>query len=824
MADTAPSVGKTASRIFDRLDRLSSECAEVSEEELEALLVEELPGIEGAERSRQGKTIRGISIQGVRSYGPQQTLRPSGGLTILYAKNGTGKTNFIDALELAMHGETTRSSSHGNATSEVRDDLNVPHKPISTNQKRVPEPRVEITYTDSAGDGLAVWTDFGVAAARPLQIQTLPRRRLRELTNAKRTERVGALGVAAGLPESVDLWTAISKAVKVMGDEKAYSPNDYISLLDEELPPATDPIVLDGLLDAWVDASRPTDALGMTPPDPRPWRKLAEASHASPEENDAQPLLDPQLHLLLTTFLSIANAGHLCPACEQADVPSERLRNVAQLISHTDSRATPTEQQSSERARYAELAREIREWLDATSRPVEDVAAADWTAKRAALLRKVSEYGRRPDERAAESIATQLQELHDLCADHVEESPGSHEIKYRALVIAIRSRESLIKDLARIRITRERLLPLCKRAGAVVRSMLQDRVAQAVHELGEPVNEWLAILGPDGTPPITLTAELPSNGRPTLSLRTGPDASHPHFHALGYLSDAQIDMLGLAIHLARVERQNPGSLIVIDDPSDMLDSSAREKLADSGISRLLDSKPPHQVIVLTHDDLLVQDLWSHHRSRKPATIQDTIEQTYEFDDARQPIDRYSILVPRTSTTAVERARKLITDFGDGNRDQIWFRAALGSQTRQAVEMTAKDLLTLLGPVGLGLRDDTPLAIESVDLGDASNRVRATLRKIGEEWCDEPRHNGTRHRIDLIRSTLDRPTAVLLNPGAHAGVTLPEMAHCKRVLMDLARIVPLLAPPESGQRSDWVSDSTLARELRTWMQCTRSPGR
>ena len=130
-----------------------------------------------------------------------------------------------------------------------------------------------------------------------------------------------------------------------------------------------------------------------------------------------------------------------------------------------------------------------------------------------------------------------------------------------------------------------------------------------------------------GTPRISLSAKATS-GRPSLDLLVaGLPGSASAPHATGYLSDAQLDMLGMSAHLARIERDHPGSTIVIDDPSDMLDSTSRRALASKGISRLLDGEgsSAHQVLVLTHDDQLVRDLWDGHRHRNPATVQDTME-------------------------------------------------------------------------------------------------------------------------------------------------------------------------------------------------------
>ncbi|WP_459893306.1 hypothetical protein, partial [Brevibacterium metallidurans] len=212
---------------------------------------------------------------------------------------------------------------------------------------------------------------------------------------------------------------------------------------------------------------------------------------------------------------------------------------------------------------------------------------------------------------------------------------------------------------------------------------------QEFKELEQPINEWLAILGPTGTPQIRFSLTQTAY-RPSLELRIAdfPEAAKPP-HVTGHFSDAQLDMLGMSAHLARIERDHPGATIVIDDPSDMLDSHSRKALAGDGIGRLLDtnSGPAHQVVVLTHDDQLVQDLWQAHRDRSPTMVQDTIE-TITSDDGA---DSYSMFTSRDAGSAVARAKEMIDLHWNLNQDRVWFRGAIASHTRQAAEMCAKDI-------------------------------------------------------------------------------------------------------------------------------------
>src|SRR5690554_3785758 len=57
-----------------------------------------------------GAYIRQISVEGFRGIGPraQIELKPGAGLTIISGRNGSGKSSFAEALELALTGTTYR--------------------------------------------------------------------------------------------------------------------------------------------------------------------------------------------------------------------------------------------------------------------------------------------------------------------------------------------------------------------------------------------------------------------------------------------------------------------------------------------------------------------------------------------------------------------------------------------------------------------------------------------------------------------------------------------------------------------------------------------
>src|SRR5699024_10347061 len=380
-----------------------------------------------------------------------------------------------------------------------------------------------------------------------------------------------------------------------------------------------------------------------------------------------------------------------CPACAQAPVPQSRIDEVKAMLAASKAAARHAAQRTALAQRRDALTTQLGGWLDATDSPEGpvDPEPEDWRRTLDALREVVAQREELGEVCWARGVADALDVLDEARAHIAVAAVDDASLERRRAVDAITAdADGTLRALDYLAVDRAALAPMLQRAKAMTKAMLVERVEGEFAELEGPINDWLEILGPQGTPRISLSAKATS-GRPSLDLLVAglPDgATAPH--ATGYLSDAQLDMLGMSAHLARIERDHPGSTIVIDDPSDMLDSTSRKALASAGIARLLDGDGAtgHQVLVLTHDDQLVRDLWDGHRHRNPATAQDTME----IHRRENGTDSYSVLTSRGTAQAVARASELKKEYWDQHQDRLWFRAAFAAHTRQAVEMCAKD--------------------------------------------------------------------------------------------------------------------------------------
>lgn len=767
--------------------------------------------------------VHSVAVQGIRSFGPEQILRLSEGLTIVYAGNGKGKTSLTDAFELVIDGVTTRSRGLPLATSEVKDKDHITHRTPGGTPDPDHPPRVTVRFRRGEELLECEWTAFNTPAPRHPDLQVLPRRLLRELVNAKRTERIAPLGAALGLPEISASWTAIAKALGERAKEAAEGGEPHMQLLEREVALDGDGAAGVAALERWAGAQKLQPENVPSSPPAEPWRRLADDLEAASDPDSKNAPLGSHLTALLTEFLEVAKPDAYCPACTQAPVPQSRLDEVRAMLAASAAAARDAAQRTALAQRRDALAIQVGGWLDATDSPGQPVGLEpeNWGQAFTALRDTFTQRDRLGDVSWARGVAGALEALDVSRARLAQAAVDDADPDRRHAIDAITAdADGTRKALEDLKVRRVALAPMLKRAQGTTRSLLKERLELELTDLEDPINDWLEILGPEGTPRISF-ATKGTTGRPSLDLLVAglPDgAAAPH--ATGYLSDAQLDMLGMSAHLARIERDHPGSTIVIDDPSDMLDSTSRKALASTGIARLLDGEgsSAHQVLVLTHDEQLVRDLWDGHRHRNPATVQDSME----IHRCQDGTDSYSVLTSRGTKEAVERADELKRKYWDQHQDRLWFRAAFAAHTRQAVEMCAKDMDTLLGRAGIGLHPEGHVPDESKDLGKVRDKVLATLRETTVRWCQNGRHTPARRRLGELSDLLSRSSTQFLNPGAHADVILPESSSTAALLEKVDALAQQLTAPDDQPRSSWTTQSPMAKALRTSQDCSDCP--
>jgi hypothetical protein len=818
---------------------------ELARTNMQAIVESCFEPVEAREELRAG-LVDEIKVQGIRSFGPPVSVRLSPSLSLIYASNGMGKTSLVDALELLTEGATSRGWAHPNAMSEVKDEDHIPHKNENGVVSDEHSPRVSVKWklVDSDLPLETAWSgDYGHAAEKAPDIQLLARRKLRQLVNSRPTQRIELLGASLGLTETNRFWAAVSEGLKEpwFAETSTTTVAPGADVLVNEAPDLTDALSLENWLREWAEKER--DEIPSLPEQwtipasqmsPDEWESLA--SDLEKHEQNSFPSVPEREHERISFYQSLLKIGHpdeTCPACESAEITSERFDNINAIIDEYKTRITHMENRKrlEERAEllWQQLQRTPGDWevQPFESGTDDNLAKLRSETKKWRLLKetlhslRTVKPGHRTPEKIREvaecltSLESVKNDIEVAIVQHQQTSYSDEEMtRWRQKELLVRKVESGTREVAENILDFrkwEELNELSQHASQQVRKRIKSHSEAVVADLSDSINDWLVALAPAGTPAIKLMVQG-SSGGPKLAISL--HKSKKTLHALGHLSDAQLDMLGMAAHFARIERDHKDALVVIDDPSDMLDSQTRHQFVNTGLRKLL-KKPDgttRQVVILTHDDQLVRELWDAYRELEPSLTQDSIQMQNVEDNPSLT----SVFVPRDLTGALRQVEALLKSDLQEHQNRLWFRAALAAQTRVSLEMYAKQIGTILGPVGLARIESLK---ENETLGKVANTVTSELQQLEASACQAPHHIGPKKDVAQILDLLSASGYRELNPGAHADIVLPEVSASRNLIDALSDEVKKLQSAVGQTRAEWVSTSRLAEALNQLASCT-----
>ncbi|WP_158609495.1 ATP-binding protein [Cellulomonas triticagri] len=802
--------------------------------------------------TRRPGRVDTIEISGVRGFGPPQTLRLSTGLTILHAANGVGKTSFCDALELVTLGATSTSAQHPDASAETRDSVIIPHRNQAGAIPFPPRVLVRWGVVDATGSS---WTGtFGRPADDPPPIAVLPRRRLRDVIGAKQTERLERLGTSLGLSEAVATWQQAAKLVRGLAAIPE-APNQDVAALARAVQDAPTPwhhreraavsaAVRAAARDRVSAAPERPDRVPPRVSAPVPLAALHDArtalDHLESSGDDVDSPDGQELPVALIEALDGAvehsPVGGVCPLCDDGRLTAERVSELREMIMRAQARVERESRRGDLAEALLRLVAESEPWIPPahSAHQAPDGPEREWGDTLEALQRLVERRRAtvatiRLDDTV--DLRTILGQLSALDTDIATHARRLSEARDAALERAARARERSeirasevdgllaaavdhVIAVARADALRGQLAEAATELGAHARRVVDDRIAG----LAGPINAWLRVLRPAGTPEITVECTRTS-GRPGIRFKiadSSPDGQ-PRPDALGRFSDSQLDMLGLAVQMARLDREMPGSALVLDDPTDMLDADTLAQFARGGIPRMLaggDDAPPRQVVVVTHCRSFVQQLWSvsaEHRTMH--TVQDYIEQQVDADD------RFAVFSPRTSLGIFTKADSFYRENVERASGLLWFRSAFGNQVRGVLEMCAAELVTVLG-----VDHEKRFTAQSITL---AQKMAELSREFGERVAVVDRcgsraeHGPGEPDRRLLAGILTHWGSYWLNQSSHADVVLPGMEHIREFHVQIGRLARALSGDERVARDEWATSSRMALALRTCPRCPPS---
>ena len=621
--------------------------------------------------------LRSIIVEGFRGIGPPAALRlqPGPGLTIVAGRNGSGKSSFAEAAELALTGDNKRWSGR---TAVWRDGWRNLHAPG--------ESRIQIELAADGQPGVLKVTRHWPAGAELDSAQSLVQahgQRQEPLATAGWDRRIelfrpflsyselGAL--VSGTPSAMyDAVQAILGLDQLVDAEKRL--DDQRRKLDEPSRLATR--TLPGLrkrLAASTDqrASAAEKALSGRLRDLATVEALAVGAGAGADPQTARLAQIAEIELpaedeVTSAVDSLRDAAQT--VAKLADTPAEDARRLASLL------RTAIEHQAGHPGELCPVCggRALDDaWVThakSEETRLQDLAAtADDAHKGLAVAAKAvsSLLGSaprvlaedRPDGLDATAVRTAWQSwtetANSATAEELISRAGGSIARVRQAVTELQTAAA-----AALKQRSEAWQPVAAAlASWVEQARSSDRAAANLAEIKSGLT-WLRAAGQEirdarMAPFTTMSAEVWNMLRQESNVELGPirligaanrrslsldiTVDGVEGAALSVMSQGELHALGLALFLPRATApSSPFRFIVIDDPVQAMDPAKVD-----GLARLLSQVgKERQVVVFTHDDRLPEAI---RRLQLPATIWEVIRKensVVELTKNEDPVDRY----------------------------------------------------------------------------------------------------------------------------------------------------------------------------------------
>jgi len=597
--------------------------------------------------------LRSVVVEGFRGIGAKATLRvePGPGLTLVVGRNGSGKSSFAEAAELAVTGESQRWSHntaarngwrnvHTGGTSRVAVGLAADGQAgmMTLAREWAPGAALEDATAYFQEPGARREPGVPIGWAEPLELYRpfLSYSELGTLVDGKPSEMYDTLQAILGLDQLIDAENRLTGARKHL-DEMSKTAQQALPDLLSRL--ATHPDERARQAQAALSGRRwdlgAVDALAVGEQQTETGiagrlRQIITLELAKPETVNAAadrlaraeseltgqvgtPAGDARRTAsLLTTALAhyAEHPGALCPVCAGRPLDEPWAADARREISRLAVIAQEANAAVSERDEAAQALRTIIP----SEPPIlsQDLGQqVDATALRAAWQR----WAKLVTEKSSKDLAAQaagifgelvstMTELRDAAAREltlVSEAWQPMATALAAWTELARASQHAADDLAKVK----QALTWLKADGQDIRNARLEPFAQLSAQIWDMLRQESNVeLGP-----IRLEG---SATRRRLSLDATVDGVP--CAALGVMSQGELHALGLALFLPRATSpDSPFRFLLIDDPVQSMDPAKVDGLARV-LSQIARSR---QVIVFTHDDRLAEAV---RRLQIPATM------------------------------------------------------------------------------------------------------------------------------------------------------------------------------------------------------------
>jgi recombinational DNA repair ATPase RecF len=711
--------------VFDRLAETdaSDQLAEVilgayaGDEELRAVLAGEdarLPRRSDTTEVRENVYLDRVTVAGFRGIGPKATLhlRPQNGLTLVVGRNGSGKSSFAEAIELALTGDSQRWAErnsifrdgwrnlHTSAPCEIDliarlDGVAAPVRIRRSWADDATDPgQAEISQPDDLGWRQPMDTyrpfltanDLGrLMSSRPSELfdAMAPLLAIEPITDAetrlKNLRKIyddRAKAVRAGR-------TAVRAALEAVDDDRARAAAELLTPARPDLD-AIDQLLSNDDETNPAIASYRKIAASTDPASPEDVAAIAERLVASTSTLATLPVAENDLTRLLQMAVDHyrQHGDGTCPVCGTGQLDQDWLDTAEAKLGQTR-RAADARREADEAARSArrdaarllaftidlpagteELPADVRDELATAVHGWRSVTADTDPQLLADHLRSSYAALQTATERARDAAATWLRTRHDAWREHAADLQNW-------LSAARQARQE------------EDVLGLLKTALTWIKPAIAElRTAQLAPFANQSQQIWEQLRQESNVELAGMTLDGSSTRRRVAFPATVDGTATS---AMAVMSQGELHALGLAVFLPRATAAaSPFRFLIIDDPVQSMDPSKVDGLAQV-LAKLAQDR---QVVVFSHDDRLPEAvrrleidavIWEvTRRSNSEVEIRKNLDPADRYlSDARAlaktdeiPVDLRSPLVTsccRSALEAVFHQRVRAVRIGRGER-------------------------------------------------------------------------------------------------------------------------------------------------------------